>query len=333
MTRRTLAILLLILAMGVLIATPILAFTPVGASLLGSLGLAQDAPTPTATPVPVFPTPLPPPKPTPILTVAGKPPPVTAHAIYVLDLDTNHTLIDINGEQELPMASTTKIMTALIVIQTANLDAVVTIGQDAFDESALHDGSNANLVVGDKIKLRDLLYGLLVPSGDDAAIALADALGGTSKFVQMMNRFAARLHLFQTHYNNPDGLTYLTANGQPDPNLYTTAYDLTRLARYAMSIPLFAQIVKTQEYTLAASADHHAYHWVTTNTLLSTYAGTTGVKTGYTAEAGGCLVFSAMRAGHHLLGVILNSIDKDHRFSDAQALLNWSFGLPLKLPS
>src|SRR6266516_7909323 len=103
---------------------------------------------------------------------------------------------------------------------------------------------------------------MMLPSGDDAAIAIADAVSGsTANFVNIMNLFAYRLRLFQTHYINPDGLTYYGANGQPIPGHYTTAYDLARLARYAMNIPLFAQIVRTQHYQLPATSSHHSYSW------------------------------------------------------------------------
>ncbi len=159
-----------------------------------------------------------------------------------------------------------------------------------------------------------------------------------------MNIFAYRLHLFQTHYINADGLTYYNASNTPIPGHYTTAYDLERLAQYAMKIPLFAQIVKKPQYLLPASGDHHAYRWITTNALLSStnlgdaptvqpYTGTTGIKTGYTLEASGCLVFSATRNNHHLVGVVLGSPSYTQRFLDATTLLNWGFGLPLRIPS
>jgi D-alanyl-D-alanine carboxypeptidase (penicillin-binding protein 5/6) len=232
------------------------------------------------------------------------------------------------------MASTTKIMTALIAMRAADPNELITIHQDALNEVNFNGGSTAQLKVGDQIPLKDLLYGLLLPSGDDAAIAIADAVGGsTGNFVNLMNLFAYRLHLYQTHYINPDGLTYYDANGHPLPGHYTTAYDLVRLAEYAMSIPLFAQIVHTQHYTVPASSSHHAYSWDNTNLLLGTYAGATGVKTGYTLEAGECLVFSAIRSGHHLIGVVLHSTDATHRFNDAKILLNWGFGLPVLPPA
>ena len=315
MWRRILGIVLLILAIGMIIAIPLLAFTPLGTNLLSSI-------IPTPTPVPK-----------PILTVRGTPPAVSATAAYLLDADTGHVLVNVNGQQHLAMASTTKIMTALIAIQKADLNQIVTIKQDAVDEVKKNDGSSAQLVAGDQIRLKDLLYALLLPSGDDAAIAIADAVGGTTaNFVQMMNLYAHQLHLTQTHYINPDGLTYMTPQGQPDPGLYTTASDLVHLARYAMMDPLFAQIVQLQRYVLPANGVHHAYVWQTTDDLLGSYAGAIGIKTGYTVEAGYCLVFAATNGGHHLIGAVLQEKDADQRFTDAQTLLDWGFSLPLLSP-
>jgi D-alanyl-D-alanine carboxypeptidase (penicillin-binding protein 5/6) len=327
MVRRFFAILLLVLAIGIVIAAPVLVLTPYGRRTLGTLGLSTLAPT--ATPLPTLP-PTPTPPPAPILTVVGTPPAIKASAAYLLDMDTGHVLDNVNGEKPMPMASTTKIMTALIAIQTGNLDQLITIGQDAYDRVHVDGGSSAQLVVGDKVPLKDLLYGLLLPSGDDAAVAIADGLGNGNKanFVQRMNLFAYRLHLFQTHYINPDGLT-LTDN----QDHYTTAFDLVRLAEYAMSIPLFAQIVQTQTYELPATGLHHAYKWTNTNPLLGSYKGAVGIKTGFTYAAGYCLVFAAVRNGHHLIGVVLHSPSEAQRAQDATTLLNWGFSLPLRPPS
>jgi D-alanyl-D-alanine carboxypeptidase (penicillin-binding protein 5/6) len=191
-------------------------------------------------------------------------------------------------------------------------------------------GSGAQLVVGDKITLKDLLYGLMLPSGDDAAIAIADAIAGSpAAFVVQMNQQAQTLHLTQTHYINPDGLTYKTAQGTPDYN-YTSAADLVHLTQVALKNPLFAQIVDTKEYNVSPTASHHAYSWVNINTLLSTYTGATGVKTGFTLEAGYCLVFSAVRNGQYLIGAVLNdsTTNADQRFTDATKLLDWGFAHP-----
>ncbi len=326
MIRRSIAIALLFISITTIILVPIFTFTPIGKRFFDGL-----VATPTATVIPFTPTPTP--RPTPILTAKGTPPAITASESILMDSDTGHILYESNGETPVPMASTTKNMTALIAIQAGNLNTLVTIHQDAVNEVLLNDGSSAKLYSGDQLTLRDLLYGLMLPSGDDAAIAIADSVGGsTSNFVNIMNLYAYRLHLFQTHFINPDGLTYYDANRQPVPGHYTTPYDLVRLASYAMTVPLFAQIVRTQHYTLAATASHHSYTWDNTNALLGTYSGATGVKTGFTLEAGECLVFSATRSGHHLIGVVFHSSDAAHRFSDAKTLLNWGFGLPLLPP-
>jgi len=338
MIRRIIAIILIILAVVIVTAALLVAFTPGGQQALAGF-VPGTVPTPTLTPLPPQPTP----KPTPVLTVVGKPPRVAAQSAYLLDAKTGNTLADLNGEAPRPMASTTKIMTAIIAIQSGDLNMLVTVHQDAINEVLNNGGSSAFLVVGDQIPLKALLYGLMLPSGDDAAIAIADAIAGSpANFANIMNIYAYRLRLYQTHYINPDGLTY-TVNGQAIYN-YTTAYDLARLAAYAMNIPLFAQIVKTQHYFLAATSTHHAYTWANTNDLLGptdddpsglyVYKGATGIKTGFTGQAGYCLVFSAARSGQELIGVVLFSTNTNYhqRFRDAATLLNWGFSLPLKVP-
>ncbi len=318
MKRAILATILLVLCIEAAILIPLLLFTPTGARILTDI---RPAPTPTPTP-------------TPVLTAQGTPPAIQSAATYLLDADTNRVLVNINGQKRLPMASTTKIMTALIAIWRGNLDQIVTVHQDAVDEVNKNDGSSAQLVVGDQIRMGDLLYGLMLPSGDDAAIAIADAISGSpAGFVKLMNSYAHKLHLTHTHYDNPDGLTYLPDN-QVDPNHYTTAADLAQLARIGLQNPLFAQIVELQRYVLPATSTHHSYTWETTDDLLSHYAGAIGMKTGHTMQAGYCLVFSAINAGHHLIGVLLHDSDTDpnQRFIDAQTLLDWGFHLPLRPP-
>jgi len=323
MRRRIIATAMLLLALSLLIFASLLEFTSLGQTLFVSTGIIVPTPTPKPLPTPI---PTPTPTPQPILTVQGPPPQINANAIYLMDTDTGHILDEINAEKPLPMASTTKIMTALIAIQTADLDQSIPVKQDAADRVNRDGGSSAGLVVGDTLPLKAMLYALLLPSGDDAAYAIADDLGGTKdNFVQRMNLFAYHLHLFQTHYSNPDGLTL-------DDNLqhYTTARDLATLTLYALHIPLFAQIVQTQHYTFNTA--QHTYQWSNTNTLLGTYNGMTGVKTGHTDAAGYCLVFTATRNNHHLLGVILDSPDELQRNKEASTLLDWGFSLPLRSP-
>jgi D-alanyl-D-alanine carboxypeptidase (penicillin-binding protein 5/6) len=203
------------------------------------------------------------------------------------------------------------------------LDQLITVHGDAIQEVEQNDGSNAGLKVNEQLTLRDLLYALLLPSGDDAAVAIADGLAGSpAGFVQLMNQEALQLHLTHTHYGNVDGLF--------SDNHYTTAHELAVLARYALSLPIFAQIVQTRMYQLSPAGTHQAHNWVNTNKLLWSYAGATGVKTGYTGDAGPCLVFSATRGGHHLIGVVLDTSTDASRFRDAQKLLDWGFGLPMR---
>lgn len=304
-------------------------FTPVSTTISFTKVFGQ-APTPmliveyTPTPSPT-PLPLPAPTPTPILTATRPTPKFDASAVYLLDTDTNHVLYDKNGETPMLMASTTKIMTALIALQTANLNTQITVHQDAINRVILDDGSSAGLAVGEILPLKDLLYALLLPSGNDAAYAIADGLrGSVPKFVAQMNLLAYRLHLFQTHYDSPDGLTADKANH------HTSAHDLAILSQYAMHIPLFASIVKTQAYTV--KVDGQTFTWKNTNTLLGTYKGITGIKTGYTDAAGYCLVFSAIHSGHHLIGIILGSPSQTQRDKDASFLLTWGFHLPLQPP-
>ncbi len=320
MNGRKIAVLLFFLAFLLVVATAILAFTPQGAQLFGTAALSPS-------PSPTKPSPTPTPK--PVLTAQGQLPQIGAQAAYLVDMDTGNTLADINGNKSIPMASTTKIMTALIAIQSGNLDRMLTVTQSAYDRVYLDDGSSAGLTVGEKISLKDLLYAMMLPSGNDAAITIAEGLGSTrGQFVEWMNLFANRLRLFQTHFANPDGLSTAAEDAQH----YTSAHDLVRLTEYALSIPTFAKIVGTKEYHIDATDTHGAHNWVNTNPLLTNFSGTIGVKTGHTDAAGWCLVFAAKQNGHYLVGVVLDSSTEDGRKQDAIALLNWGFALPMLSP-
>ena len=313
--RYIIATILLVLAVEILLLIPVMIYTPLGK---GVENYVSPPPTPT---------------PHPILTARGTPPALQAKAAYLLDLDTNRPLVDSNGQQRMPMASTTKIMTAIIALEKGKPEQVVTIKQQDVDEAKNNNGSNAQLVVGDQIRMEDLIYALMLPSGDDAAMSIAEAISGTpDNFVKLMNDYARRLHLTQTHYINADGLTYKLADGKPNSDQYTTAADLAQLTRYALHNERFAQIVQLQRYELPPTATHHHYVWETTDNLLSSYPGALGVKTGFTEEAGYCLVFAASEGGHHLLGVVLNAPTAEQRFADARTLLNWGFALPLLPP-
>jgi len=333
--RRLLAIILLVIAIILIVSVPVWLFTPLGANVLNG---SQDDPPLT----PLAYTPSPRPTPQAILVPKGAPGPITATEAILMDADTGNILYEKNAYTPVPMASTTKIMTALIAIRAGKLDQMVTIGQDAVEETGGGVGSSAQLVKGDQIKLQDLLYGLMLPSGDDAAVAIADAIAGSPQnFVTIMNAEAQRLQLFQTRYYNVDGLEAVDNQGNIIPGVhYTTPYDLARLARYAMNIPLFAKVVQTKEYDLPSTSTHHAYTWKNINPLLSHFNGAIGIKTGWTPQAGGCLVAAARRNGHTLISVVLhatgpaNTMDQDDqaRAADTEILLNWGFRLPMQAP-
>jgi D-alanyl-D-alanine carboxypeptidase (penicillin-binding protein 5/6) len=209
-------------------------------------------------------------------------------------------------------------MTAVVALENGDPAEVVPITQSELDE--VPPGvSTALLVANDRMYLSDLLYALLLPSGCDAAIVIAHAVGGTTaNFVAMMNVEAQRLGLQDTHFTNPYGAL-------PDANHYTSVADLVTLARYAMTIPLFSHVVGQTFYELKATINHHDYPWNNVNDLLNIYPGADGIKTGNTSAAGYCMVFSATRNGRRLIGAELGAPDFPTLYSDATNLLNRGF--------
>jgi D-alanyl-D-alanine carboxypeptidase (penicillin-binding protein 5/6) len=225
-----------------------------------------------------------------------------------------------------PMASITKVMTAFLVLRAGHLDRAITIPAAVTGYVRAHNASNAGLHPGDRLTARQLLYALLLPSGADAAYALARAYGpGIPAFVARMNAMARLLGMHRTHFSNFDGLPYPT----PYSN-YSTAANLLTLGRAAMLRPLFRSVVAQRSYRIAAGPGHHAYRWKNLNPLLGRYPGAIGIKPGYTRAAGQCLLFEATRHGYSVIGVALHSpgsittIDS----ADATRILNWAFSRP-----
>jgi len=225
-------------------------------------------------------------------------------------------------DTKVPMGSITKVMTAYVVIESGNLGRLITVpaGITAYDNK--YGGSTAGLKPGEKLTAGQLLYAMLLPSGCDAAYALASAYGpGLPGFIAKMNAAAARLGMTNTHFSDFSGL--------PDPteySTYSTARDLVTLGRAAMSLPLFASIVARPGYRLPAQAGlHPAFNWKTTNPLTGTYAGTAGIKTGNTEAAGDCLLFEAKRNGRTLIGVVLDEPSFGTAASDAEQMMNWGW--------
>jgi len=212
----------------------------------------------------------------------------------------------------LAMASTTKIMTAVVVFEHAELDDIVTV-----DKQAAHVGeSSMGLITGEQFTVAELLKGVLVQSGNDAATLIAEHVGGTVEgFVSMMNAKAAALDLLNTHYVNPHGLDA--------PGHYTSAADLVSLARYAMRNSLFRDIVGT--FTAKVRSDRYTHVLTSHNTLLKTYPGAEGVKTGNTNHAGFSMVFAAKRNGVELIGAVMGAASEGDRARQVKVLFDWGF--------
>ncbi|MEU1980346.1 serine hydrolase [Nocardia sp. NPDC019395] len=226
-------------------------------------------------------------------------------------------------DTRVPIASIAKVMTAVVVLESGDLERPVTVGQSAVADTAAHGGSTADLVPGEVLTARQLLYAMMLPSGCDAAYALAEAYGpGRAGFVAKMNATARRLGMPNTYFSDPSGLPV-----PDDFSTYSTPAELVRLGRHAMNHPVFREIVKSEIYHQPAGPGNRDHVWETTNGLLREYAGTTGIKTGSTNAAGTCLLFEASRGGQRLIGVVLNSSpdDLDAATADAKRIMDWGF--------
>lgn len=224
---------------------------------------------------------------------------------------------------ERPMASITKVMTAFVVIRAGSLNREITVPSAVVTYVREHDASNAGLRPGDRLTAGQLLAALLLPSGADAAYALAEAYGpGLTAFIAKMNATARLLGMTRTHFSNFDGLPYPTSY-----STYSTAANLLTLGRAAMLLPAFRWIVDQRSYYLAAGSGHHAYLWKNLNPLLGHYPGAIGIKPGYTGAAGQCLLFEATRNGYSVIGVTLDSPGSisTPNPADAIRILNWAF--------
>jgi D-alanyl-D-alanine carboxypeptidase (penicillin-binding protein 5/6) len=212
------------------------------------------------------------------------------------------------------------------VIRAGNLNRKITIPSAVIDYVLEHDASNAGLRPGDKLTAAQLLYALLLPSGADAAYALAQAYGpGLSAFVAKMNATARLLGMTRTHFSNFDGLPYPTEYSN-----YSTAANLLTLGRAAMRYPVFRTVVAQRSYRITAGSGHHGYLWKNLNPLIGRYQGAIGIKPGYTGAAGQCLLFEATRNGYSVIGVTLHSPGSigTVNSADATRILNWAFSLP-----
>jgi len=259
-------------------------------------------------------------------SATARPSGVQAKAAAIADASTGRLLWSRDLDAERPMGSITKVMTALVVIRAGDLNRKITISSAAVAYALEHDASSADLRPGDRLTARQLLVGLMLPSGCDAAYALAVAYGpGIGAFIAKMNATAKLLGLTRTHFSNFDGLPWPT-----EYSTYSTAADLIRLGRVAMTSAVFRSIVDLRRYRIPAGHGHHAYTWHNTNPLLGVYPGAVGIKTGFTLAAGHCLLFEARRDGRSFIGVVLDSpsLGTTVNGADATVLLNWAFSLP-----
>jgi D-alanyl-D-alanine carboxypeptidase (penicillin-binding protein 5/6) len=285
--------------------------TPVAAvAVQGAVAVAEAAP-PVAAPTPVAPAKLVAWGPAPGLAVgAAAAPAISGESAILIDEASGISLFEKDPHTRVPPASLTKIMTALIALERGHLDDRVEI---SVDSRRMRGSTVMGLVPGERLTLEDLLYGMMLPSGNDAALAISEHISGsTDAFVALMNQRAAELGLINTHFANPHGLDNAAH--------YSSAFDLAVLTRVAMQRQDFRTIANTKYHVVTGTMA--TYDLGTLNPLYGRIAGVDGVKTGYTRTARQTLVGSVTRDGHRVLVVVLRSPDRAY---DGTVLLNWAF--------
>ena len=237
---------------------------------------------------------------------------INSRIAVAYDRETGLKIWGKDENKKTAMASTTKIMTAIVVIENSNLDDVIEVSKKA----AWTGGSKLGLKTGDKISVRDLLYGLMLRSGNDSAVALAEYVGGSVEgFADLMNQKAKELDLKCTHFVTPHGLD--------NPEHYTTAMELAKIADYALNNEIFAKIVKTKSTTVYINGNPKSIN--NTNELLGNFPGVYGVKTGFTNNAGRCLVTAVKNDKFNIITVVIQADTKKDRTNDSVKLINYIF--------
>lgn len=258
----------------------------------------------------------------PAVMPGGAPEP-RAEAGILVDMDTGEILWEKQPVLALPPASLTKVITALVALENLDPAQEVTITPSALGQSS--DDTLMGIKAGQVLTVQELLEGMLLPSGDDAASAIAVDTVGEARFVAAMNAQAAALGLVAAHFTNTSGLD--------DPGLHASAYDLAVIATYTYDhFPLFDRIVATRNLVLPATAGHPAFYLHNLDQLLEDYPAAVGIKPGWTGDAGACLIGMAVRDGHRLMAVLMNA---DYPAQLESRLLDWGFaveGLPPLLP-
>lgn len=245
--------------------------------------------------------------------VQSSPPSLSAQSAVLMEVQSGKLLLEHNAHQRLPMASITKVMTALVALQLASKDTVITVSPQALGV----EGSSVYLLEGEELTLEQLLYAVLLESANDAATAVAIGVAGSvDAFAQEMNRQTAALGLSDTHFVNPHGLD--------DEEHYTTAADFAVIVRCALENELIQTIVSTRKATIPYDGQENGRVLLNHNKLLRMYEGCTGVKTGFTKKSGRCLVSAAQRNGVSLIAVTLNA---PNDWADHTAMLDYGFSM------
>lgn len=236
---------------------------------------------------------------------------ITAKAAIIMEARTGKVLYSKNAEERKYPASTTKMMSLIVALEHGNLNDIVTASSNA----ANTEGSSLWLTQGEQEKMIDLLYGIMLVSGNDATVAVAEHISGSvDNFAKLMTEKAHALGARDTNFTNSSGL--------PDPNHYSTAHDLARIAAYGYKNPLFTKIISTKEWIMPWPGKAFNRDLYNENKMLWLYEGGNGVKTGYTDAAGRCLVSGAYRNGIQLVAVVL---DSERMWDDSIALLDYGF--------
>jgi len=259
----------------------------------------------------------------PAISVVGAPQGVKARTGILVDATTGQVLWSEGENTPRPIASITKVMTALVVLQAGGLNRQLAVPNAVIAYDARYSANAAGLVPGQRFTADELLRMMLIVSAADAAYTLASAYGpGLPAFVAKMNAEAAKLGLTRTHFTTPDGLPYPTAT-----STYSTPADLVILGEAAMGNPEFRSIVGTPFYNLPKTAAHSAVSVRNSDALIGTYPGAVGIKDGFTVAAGHTLLFEAVRGGRTLIGVVLGSPPSGPASGaqDATRVLNWGF--------
>ncbi|MBI2031056.1 MAG: D-alanyl-D-alanine carboxypeptidase [Candidatus Levybacteria bacterium] len=240
-----------------------------------------------------------------------KKPVASAKSALVYDLTTDTVTFAKDPKEKVPMASLTKIMTAIVALENKRKD-----GKYIVRKEDLVGEDSMGLTEGEILTLEELLYGLILHSANDAAETIANNyIGGRERFIEAMNDKAKSLGLMSTNFTNPSGL-------EGDGAQYTSAYDLLVMTRYAvLNFPTFTKITSTYAYTLPSSKNHKEFYLENETNLITSYPGVKGIKTGYTPEAGFCLVTYLEYEGYQIIGILLNS---DNRREEMKQLLDYS---------